>query len=72
MDEKVDRHVQKVAVLMQVELQRSVPLHVLANSVHVSESRLRHLFKIEIGRCPSEFLKALLLQRAKELCEGHF
>jgi AraC family transcriptional regulator, arabinose operon regulatory protein len=68
----MDRRVQKVAALMEAELVRSVPLYELAKSVNLSDSRLRHLFKIEIGRSPSEFLKALRMQRAKQLCEATF
>lgn len=68
----MDRRVQKVAVLMQAELHRSVSLHELAKSVNLSDSRLRHVFKIETGRSPSEFIKALRMQRAKELCEATF
>jgi transcriptional regulator GlxA family with amidase domain len=66
----MDRRVQKVAVLMQAGLHRSVPLHEFAKSVNLSESRLRHLFKIETGRSPCEFIKALRMERAKELCEA--
>lgn len=68
----MDRRVQKVAILMQTELHRSVSLHELAKSVNLSDSRLRHLFKIETGRSPCDFLKAIRMQRAKELCEGTF
>jgi AraC family transcriptional regulator, arabinose operon regulatory protein len=68
----MDHRVQKVAVLMQAELHRAVPLYELAKSVNLSHSRLRHLFKIEKGQSPSEFLKALRMERAKELCETTF
>lgn len=68
----MDRRVRSVAVLMQAELHRSVSLHELAKSVNLSDSRLRHLFKIETGRSPHEVIKALRMQRAKELCEVTF
>src|SRR5262245_60739289 len=68
----MDRRVQKVAALMQAEPHRSVRLHELAKSVHLSDSRLRHLFKIETGRSPSEFLKVFRMQIAKELCGATF
>src|SRR5262245_3933234 len=68
----MDRRVQKVAAIMEAELDRSVPLHELARAVNLSDSRLRHLFKMETGRPPSEFLKVLRLQRARELCEMTF
>ena len=64
-----DRRVQRVTVLMQAELHRSVPLHEFAKSVNLSGSRLRHLFKVETGISPSEFVKSLRMQRAKELTE---
>jgi transcriptional regulator GlxA family with amidase domain len=68
----MDRRVQKVMALIQAELHQSVPLHEVAKSVNLSDSRLRHLFKMETGSSPSEFLKALRMQRAKELCEATF
>src|SRR5262249_31258097 len=68
----MDRRVQKVMALIQAELHRSAPLHEVAESVNLSDSRLRHLFKIETGSSPSKFLKALRMQRAKQLCEATF
>jgi transcriptional regulator GlxA family with amidase domain len=68
----MDRRVRSVAILMQAELHRSVSLHELAKSVNLSDSRLRHLFKIETGRSPHEVIKALRMHRAKELCEVTF
>lgn len=69
---RVDRRVQKVSLLMQAELHRSMPLHQFAESVNLSDSRLRHLFTSRTGRSPSQFLKSLRMQRAKELTETTF
>lgn len=38
----------------------------------MSGSRLRHLFRTEMGTPPGRFLKLLRLQRAKELLRGSF
>lgn len=41
----------------------------VASSLNMSSSRLRHLFKEELGVSPGEYLRLLRLQRAKELLE---
>ena len=58
--------------LMTVDLGREVSLNELAQSLNLSASRLRHLFKDETGVSPLQYLKLQRMQRAKELLEATF
>jgi AraC-like DNA-binding protein len=44
----------------------------LAQSVNLSPSRLRSLFKSSIGMTPAQYLKILKLHKAKELAENTY
>jgi AraC-like DNA-binding protein len=44
----------------------------LAALVHLSKSRLRHLFKQETGKTPSQYLKSVRLRKAEELLRKTF
>ena len=57
---------------MTVDLGREVSLNELAQSLNLSTSRLRHLFKDETGVSPAQYLKLQRMQRAKELLEATF
>ncbi|MEA2175417.1 MAG: two-component system, response regulator YesN [Blastocatellia bacterium] len=49
-----------------------ITLEQLAQSVNISPSRLRHLFKSEVGVTPMQLLKEVRLRKAKELAEESF
>ena len=52
---------------METQLQRELTLEEMAQSVNLSASRLRHLFKAETGVAPAQYLKVIRLRRAQEL-----
>jgi AraC family transcriptional regulator of arabinose operon len=49
-----------------------VSLKTVARLVNISPSRLRHLFKAEVGTCFASYVKTVRLQKAKELLETTF
>ena len=57
----MDPRVQSVVVLLEEDLHREPPLTILASFVHLSPSRLRHLFKAETGLTPAQHIKSLRL-----------
>lgn len=61
-----------VVRLIGTDLCREMTIAELARRVNLSLSRLRHLFKTEMGMSPAQYLKALRLQRAKDLLETTF
>jgi AraC family transcriptional regulator of arabinose operon len=65
----MDRRVQTVITLMREKLEREWSLGELARAVHLSPSRLQHLFKQETGTTPARHLRRLRLERAHELLE---
>lgn len=69
---RVDRRVQIIVALMETEFQREILLSEMARFVNLSPSRLHHLFKSETGTPPNQYLKALRLERARELLETTF
>jgi transcriptional regulator GlxA family with amidase domain len=68
----MDLRVRQTINLLSEDLSRDLDIEALANSVHLSPSRLRHLFKDETGLTPAQYLKRLRLERAKELMDGSF
>jgi len=44
----------------------------LARSVNLSSSRMRHLFKEQVGMTPAQYLKMLRIKRARDLLEKSF
>lgn len=58
--------------LMMVDVTREIPLDELARRVNLSASRLRHLFKDEMGVSPAQYLKAQRLDKARGLLESTF
>ena len=65
----MDRRVQIVIALMEERLHRALSLELMAQSVNLSPSRFRSLFKAETGSSPMQYLKALRMRRARELTE---
>jgi AraC family transcriptional regulator of arabinose operon len=68
----MEPRIYRVIRLMLFELNREMPLEELAQSVNLSASRLRHLFKAETGLSPAQYLKAQKLEKARLLLETTF
>jgi YesN/AraC family two-component response regulator len=68
----MDLRVEKVVTRMKEEFRRDPSLVEMAQVVNLSPSRLRYLFKKEIGVAPAHYLRAFRLEQAKELLETTF
>jgi transcriptional regulator GlxA family with amidase domain len=68
----MDRRIKRVIVLMEDQFHRELLLDEMAETVRLSPSRLRHLFKEEIGVTPAQYLKSLRMQRAREMMATTF
>lgn len=64
--------VQTVIHFMTVNLHRKIVLADLASLVHLSSSHFSHLFKMETGLSPGEFLIRLRMEKARELLITRF
>jgi transcriptional regulator GlxA family with amidase domain len=69
---EMDQRIKRVIVEMEKHLDSELSLDVLAQSVNLSTSRFRHLFKAETGTTPAQYLKSLRMTRAKKLVETTF
>jgi AraC family transcriptional regulator of arabinose operon len=70
--DEMDQRVKKAIAEMEKHLNAELSLDVLAESVNLSTSRFRHLFKTETGTTPAQYLKSLRMSRARELVETTF
>ncbi|HEY9405504.1 MAG TPA: helix-turn-helix domain-containing protein [Pyrinomonadaceae bacterium] len=61
--------VQNVLTLMRRDLRARRTLNDMARSVNLTSFHFCHLFKAETGTSPARYLKALRLERARELLE---
>lgn len=68
----MDQRIQTAISLMETHLNRELSLEEMAQSVNLSSSRLRHLFKAETGVAPAQYLKEIRLRRAQELITTTF
>jgi AraC family transcriptional regulator, arabinose operon regulatory protein len=68
----MDPRVRKVVEILEAEHFRPISVGDLASRVNLSESRLRHIFKAEMGKPLTRFLKELRMARAKSLLETTF
>jgi|SRR5215216_3399915 len=68
----MDRRIQIVVNLMKEDLSRELILDDVAKWLNISPSRLRYLFKVETGQSPTQYLKYLRMQKAKQLVESTF
>jgi AraC family transcriptional regulator, arabinose operon regulatory protein len=68
----MDQRVRATISLMKANLHRRLKPVEIAQSVRLSPSRLRHLFKDETGTSVVAYLRELRLQRAKHLLETTF
>jgi len=69
---EMDHRIKRVIVEMEKHLDSELSLDVLAQSVNLSTSRFRHLFKAETGTTPAQYLKSLRMSHAKKLVETTF
>jgi transcriptional regulator GlxA family with amidase domain len=63
----MDTRIELALSFMEMNLERSLPLHELGSLVGLSDSRFRHIFTAETGTSPRVCLRKLRLNRAKEL-----
>lgn len=68
----MDPRVLKTIDILEDSLQNELPFEEIARLVNLSPSRLRCLFKHEVGVTPAQYLKSIRMRRAKELIEGTF
>jgi transcriptional regulator GlxA family with amidase domain len=68
----MEPRVHRAIRLMMADLCRDISFSQLAQSVNLSESRLRHLFKGELGLSPTQYLKAQRMRVARRLLETTF
>ncbi|HEX8635277.1 MAG TPA: helix-turn-helix domain-containing protein [Pyrinomonadaceae bacterium] len=64
--------VQKVVILMRRDLRARFTLNDMARAANLTSFHFCHLFKAETGSSPAKYLKALRLERARELLETTF
>jgi AraC family transcriptional regulator of arabinose operon len=69
---KMEPRIQRAIRLLTADLRHDVSLNKVAQSLNLSESRLRHLFKNETGVSPMQYLKEQRIQRASKLLETTF
>jgi AraC family transcriptional regulator, arabinose operon regulatory protein len=68
----MDRRVEQVIVQIETDLARAWKTAQLAETVELSASRFRHLFKEETGRTINQFLRERRLERAEFLLRTTF
>jgi AraC-like DNA-binding protein len=66
----MEYRVQKVILLIRENSSKPITLDKLAQAVSMSSSRLRHLFKDEVGKTPTQYLKDLRMEMAWKLLEN--
>jgi AraC family transcriptional regulator len=54
---------------MRRDLRAKLTLHDMARAVNLTSFHFCHLFKAQTGRSPAKYLKAMRLERARELLE---
>ncbi|WP_214628873.1 helix-turn-helix domain-containing protein [Paenibacillus agaridevorans] len=65
--QEIDPRISRLCNYMQMNLEKKLALPDLAEYLFISESHLRLLFRKTMGFSPSEYLRQLRLQRAKDL-----
>ena len=63
----MDRRIQIVISAIETDFRRGWDNEELARLVNLSTSRLRHLFKAEIGKTPAQYLKSIRMREAQTL-----
>jgi AraC family transcriptional regulator of arabinose operon len=65
----MDPRVRQIIALMEADLRHALSLAELAHAVNLSHSRLRHMFKEEIGVTPTRYRQQLKTHCAKQMLE---
>lgn len=65
----MDYRIRKIILLIRDDPSSQLTLDKLAQAVDISSSRLRHLFKEEVGSTPTQYLKVLRMKIARNLLE---
>jgi AraC family transcriptional regulator of arabinose operon len=65
----LDDRVQKTLDYLRDRLEKPIDLETLARHVHLSPSRLSHLFREQVGLTPLQYLERLRIDRARQLLE---
>jgi len=68
----LDVRVQKIVMTMRRDLRAKLTLGDMARAVNLTTFHFCHLFKAQTGSSPARYLKALRLERARELLETTF
>ena len=68
----MDPRIETVIKLMRDNYGHDLALTQMAQSAHLSSSRLRHMLKAETGTTPTQYLHSLRMQHAKELLGATF
>ena len=68
----MDRRVSTVVNLMKERMSDDITVREMARVVSIGPSRLRSIFKQELGTSPKQYLRTLRMHRAKELLETTF
>lgn len=61
--------IQKILDYMNSNLDRTLTLDDVAGSANLSKSRMRVLFRAQIGTSSSRYLRAMRMEKARELLE---
>ncbi len=68
----MDPRIRVTLALIEDDFPHEPSLDALAESVRLSPSRLRHLFKNEVGVPFAQYVKSLRMKKAKQLLETTF
>lgn len=68
----MDRRIQVVSSAIDRNFRHAWDIEELARLVNLSASRLRHLFKSEIGQSPMQYLKSVRMAHAEMLLRTTF
>jgi transcriptional regulator GlxA family with amidase domain len=68
----MDSRIGKIVHHLNSHFQQRISFREMAPMVNLSPSRLRHIFRDEVGMPPAQYVKLLRLNRARELLETTF
>lgn len=68
----MDNRIGKIVDHLNSHFQHKISFGDIAPMVNLSASRLRHIFRVEVGVSPAQYVKLLRLNRARELLETTF
>ena len=68
----MDHRIGKIVNHLNLHFQQRISFHEIAPMVNLSPSRLRHIFRVEVGMSLAQYVKLLRLNQARELLESTF